>query len=82
MPCFNTFSRVLRKRDPPSREYKDPTPIAILIGSSVRIGRLRNEHSEDEEAAGAVPPAPIPHPRDNLPTAVMSILRYHLKRAS
>ncbi len=59
---------------PPNREYKDPAPITVLVGSSVRIER--------EETAGAVPPTPSPHLRDRGPTAVASVLGHPLKRVS
>ena len=64
-----------------SREYKDVTPIAIFVGSSVWIERFGNEHSGNE-IVGVVPPTPGPHLQNSHSTAVASILGYHLKRAS
>ncbi len=59
---------------PPNQEYEDPAPIAVLVGSSVRIERGK--------ATGAVPPAPSPYQRDSRPTAVASVLGHLLKRVS
>ncbi len=59
---------------PPNREYEDLAPIAVLVGSSVRIER--------GEAIGAVPSAPSPHRRDSRPTVVASVLGHLSKRVS
>ncbi len=37
MPCFDTFSGVLRRRDPISREHEDPISIAIFVGKGSRL---------------------------------------------
>ncbi len=69
------------RRDPPSWEYEDLIPIAVLIGSSVGVDRFENEYSRNE-AAGAVSLAPSSHLRDSCPTVVVPILGYHFKQAS
>ncbi len=63
------------RKDLPSREYKDLAPIAVLVGSTVRI-------ECGEKAVGAVPPAPSLHLWDSYPTVVAPVLGYYLKQAS
>ncbi len=69
------------RRDPRSREYKDPTPSAVLVSSSLGIEHFGNERSKDE-VAGAVPPAPSPHLRDSGLTVVVSVLGHPSKQAN
>ncbi len=37
IPCFDIPSRVLRKKDLLSREYKDPTSVVIFVGTGLGV---------------------------------------------
>ena len=60
MPCLNTLTEYWGRKNPPSREYKNLAPIAVLVGLGVWIKPLGNERSKDE-VAGAIPLAPSLH---------------------
>ena len=62
-----------------SQEYKNLGLIAVLVSSSVWINYFANEHSEDEVAVSAIPPAPSFHLRDSCSTVVVPVLGYNLK---
>ena len=71
MHCFNISSGVLRKKNPPNKEYKNYVFIAIFVGMSFGV-----------ECFGFkchFLPASSLHLWDRCPIAVTSILEYHLE---
>ena len=74
MPCLNTLSGMLKKKDFISQEHEDPAPIAIFVDMGFGVEHLGFDC--------LFPIVPSLYLRDSSLIAIASVLGYHLKQAS